>query len=307
MTVTDSTGPAVQPRSLVIQQVLYRNDADGLIRAAEALANSVKWAREDGVIGDWTLALGDCSPQPALTGSEVDGIRSHVEQAGGTLTVEFFDENLGHGGGHNRLAKSTTGDLLLVLNPDSMLGADSVGALARTVAGDIALADGRQIPFEHPKEYDPRSFDTSWASGACSMLQRQAFDQVGGFDHETFFMYCDDVDLSWRLRLAGHRVVHEPAARVFHDKRLSTAGDMQASDTERYYSAEAAVLLPFKYSRPDIARSILKQFEAEGSDVARRVVAEVARREREGTMPAPLDAEHRIATFVDGNYSPNRF
>lgn len=299
--------PAPERRSLVIQAILYGNDPADIVRSAEATANSVQWATKDGLVSEWSLVIGDSSPSAVLADGDLAAIRRHVEQADGTLRYEFFGENVGHGGGHNRLNPLTESDLLLVLNPDALLAPDTIGALVSVVAGDVAMADGRQIPFEHPKEYDAKTFDTSWASGACSMLQRSAFDAVGGFDHDTFFMYCDDVDLSWRIRLAGHRVVHEPAARVFHDKRLSLTADMQAGSAEVYYSAEAAVLLAYKYSRPDIAQSILKTFERDGSETSKRVIAEIENRKREGRMPAPLDPEHKVSEFVKGNYATHRF
>ena len=53
-------------------------------------------------------------------------------------------------------------------------------------------------------------------SGGAAALRRAAWDAIGGFD-ESFFMYYEDFDLSWRLRLTGRRIVFEPAARVSHE------------------------------------------------------------------------------------------
>ena len=70
----------------------------------------------------------------------------------------------------------------------------------------------RQIPYEHPKAYDPVTLDTPWVSGAATLFRREAFDAVGGFD-EAIFMYGEDVDLSWRLRAKGWRLRYQPKLR----------------------------------------------------------------------------------------------
>lgn len=294
-------------RSLVVQSVLYENDPAAIVRAAEATANSVRLAKADGLVDDWSLALGDCSEKPMLADEYLDAIGRLVQATGGTLIHKFFGQNLGHGGGHNGLAPLSQPELLLILNPDALLGPDAIGRLAATVTDDVALADGRQLPLDHPKSSDPVTGDASWASGACSLIVRSVFDEVGGFDHDTFFMYCDDVDLSWRVRLAGHRVVHQPAARVFHDKRLTTDGDIVPSAAEIYYSAEAAVLLAHKYSRDDIAETILATFRRLDDPTYTRVISEYARRGRDGELPKQLDTEHKVAQFVGGNYATHRY
>jgi len=58
--------------------------------------------------------------------------------------------------------------------------------------------------------------DVGFASGAALVVRRRAWDGVGGFEPR-YFMYCEDLDLSLRLRLAGWRVGVVPAARVAHD------------------------------------------------------------------------------------------
>ncbi|MEW6553620.1 MAG: glycosyltransferase family 2 protein [Actinomycetota bacterium] len=57
--------------------------------------------------------------------------------------------------------------------------------------------------------------EVDWISGAAMLLRREAAERVGGFD-ETYFMYVEDVDICWRLREAGYRVVYDPAMRLLH-------------------------------------------------------------------------------------------
>jgi GT2 family glycosyltransferase len=60
---------------------------------------------------------------------------------------------------------------------------------------------------------EPR--DVDWVSGAAMLLRRDAVEKVGGFD-ERYFMYVEDVDLCWRVKRAGYRVVYHPAFRLVH-------------------------------------------------------------------------------------------
>lgn len=59
-------------------------------------------------------------------------------------------------------------------------------------------------------------------SGACLMVQREVFEQIGGFD-EKYFMYSDDLDLCYRTRKAGYSVKYLDGCRVVHHKGQSSA------------------------------------------------------------------------------------
>lgn len=88
---------------------------------------------------------------------------------------------------------------------------NSLGAMAYwwTTAVDIGLG-------EEDRGRSPEGFEPFSGSGGAMLVRRDLFLRVGGFD-ETFFMYCEDFDLSWRLRLAGYRVLIAPEAVVLHD------------------------------------------------------------------------------------------
>ncbi|MBC7761027.1 MAG: glycosyltransferase family 2 protein [Candidatus Saccharibacteria bacterium] len=237
----------------------------------------------------------------------LEPLRAAVEALGGVVTYTPFGSNLGSAAGHNALAAGVDTELMLILNPDAQVAADTVGVLATALGGDVGIAEARQIPLEHPKQYEKYTGDTSWSSTACALTTRAAFDAVGGFDSATFFLYCDDVDYSWRLRLAGYRAIYEPAARVFHDKRLTITADWPASAAEIYYSAEAAILLAHKYSRPDLVASLIAGYRKEGGDAVVTAVREFEDRAKGGRLPIPIDGDHKVAHFIKGNYSEHRF
>jgi GT2 family glycosyltransferase len=73
-------------------------------------------------------------------------------------------------------------------------------------------------PADSPPPADPEVFGFN---GGCVALRRRALDEVGLMD-ESLFMYYEDTELSWRLRRAGWRVVHEPAARTRHQHAASS-------------------------------------------------------------------------------------
>jgi GT2 family glycosyltransferase len=294
-------------KSIVVQSVLYQNEPKAIRLAVEATTHALKYAHERAVIGDWTIVFGDCFPDGTLSPEFVAELAAYVGQAGGTFLFESFGENIGHGGGHNRLAKQTNSDLIHILNPDVVLAYDAISELVQKMDESTGAADGRQLPLEHPKDYDLETGSQSWASGACLLTRRSVFEVVGGFDHQTFFMYCDDVDYSWRVRLAGFRVVFVPQARAFHDKRLLVEGGIVAGEAERYYSAEAAVLLAYKYSRHRLVKKLLAQFTRDGSDISLRVLEEFSRRQKNSELPTQLDRARKVSYFKRGNYALHRY
>jgi GT2 family glycosyltransferase len=127
--------------------------------------------------------------------------------------------NLGFGRAHNRLAATAPAPCkyLLFLNPDAVPEFDCLQRLVAKAEANprAALIEAAQFPIEHPKGYDPETGETNWCSGACLLVRRAAFDELGGFD-PAFFLYCEDVDLSWRAWLAGWQCLYVPDARCLH-------------------------------------------------------------------------------------------
>lgn len=291
--------------SLRVQTVLYGNELDELDRAFEALLNALIHAGNR--IERWVIAFGDSSPDPVLGSEHAERLSRAAETAGGRFEYVFFGANLGHGGGHNRLHESSEEDLLLILNPDGILAPDTIDRMIEALDPDTGVIDARQLPMEHPKHYDAKTTAASWSSLACGLTPSAVFREVGGIDHDTFFMYCDDVDYSWRVRLAGYTARYCPQARMFHDKRLDAQGGFIAGETERYYSAEAALLLAYKYSRDDVVTNLERAMGASSDPNAARALAEFHRRRLSGGLPARIDPGHLVAEFTGGTYGEHRF
>lgn len=104
----------------------------------------------------------------------------------------------------------------LIVNPDSLPMEGCVDQLLKTFSSKpAAFVEARQWPLEHPKEFAERTGETPWASGAFLLASSVAFEKLGGFD-PLYFLYNEDVDLSWRAWLCGMPVVYEPAAMCAH-------------------------------------------------------------------------------------------
>lgn len=293
--------------TLRIQSILYNSDKSSIKQALHAVSTAAELARTRGTFATTEVAYGDCSPIPVLTDYDMDVWRS--EYAGVKLAYRHFGANLGSARGHNTLLEDAATDFVLIMNPDVVIAPDALLELYRPfgIDGKIGIVEARQVPVEHPKQFDPLTGDTSWAATACALIPRHVCQELNGFDADTFFLYCDDVDFSWRARLAGYRVVYQPSAGAFHDKRLAKGGRWVPGAAEQYYSAEAALFMSWKWSRSDITERLLKSFRASPVDYLVKAAAAFSERRSEGRLPAQLDPEHRIAQFVADAYAHHRF
>jgi len=154
----------------------------------------------------------------APTSGAAHDIYQRTRDAGVMVSVGGGEGNLGFGSGVNRMLRDTSATHVLVLNQDAVPESGAIAQLWSYVSAapeNVAAWEMRQIPFEHPKVYDPVSLDTEWVSGAAVMFRTSALRQVGGFEPR-IFMYGEDVDLSWRLRCSGYALQYCPRAAVVH-------------------------------------------------------------------------------------------
>ena len=300
--VTSAQTPAAAPR-LRVQSVLYMMDPASILKAARSLAAAARYAVQTGVLSDIEVGYGDCSPDPCLNADQIAAMGDEFR-----VGYTFFGANLGSARGHNTLAEEADADYLMILNPDVLVGSRTLHDLMTPYASPgVGMTEGHQLPIEHPKHYDAGSGITGWATTACAITPTPLFRQLGGFDADTFFLYCDDVDYAWRVRETGHTVIYRPSAIAFHDKRLSRTGEWLPSGAERYYSAEAALLMAHKWSRPKLVKWLLRQFDSSRDDPQQRAADEYRKRERDGRLPAPRDTRHKVGFFRHGRYARHRY
>ncbi|MBN1139323.1 MAG: glycosyltransferase family 2 protein [Anaerolineae bacterium] len=191
-----------------------------------------------------------------------DGSQDYITREYPEARLLALDRNLGLTGGNNRGFHAAKGEILISLNNDTeaepgfveslvtaLLDRPEAGMAAAKMrlfdrrntlhsAGDGYGVDG--IPFNRGVwQRDEGQFDEpGWIFGGCGgaiAYQRAMLDQVGLFD-ESFFMYCEDVDLNWRSQLAGWKCWYTPEAVVYH-KLSATGGGPIAS----YYTGRNTV------------------------------------------------------------------
>jgi GT2 family glycosyltransferase len=177
-----------------------------------------------------------------------DGSPAFVTEQYPEVRLLALDRNLGLTGGNNAGFRAAEGEVLISLNNDTEAAPDLVEALvtallehpeAGMAAAKMRLFDRRDvlhsagdgygvdgIPFNRGVwQRDEGQFDEpGWIFGGCGgavAYRRAMLDDVGLFD-ESFFMYCEDVDLNWRSQLAGWRCWYTPWAVVYH--KLSATG-----------------------------------------------------------------------------------
>jgi len=145
----------------------------------------------------------------------------------------------GFGVNHNRALAGAVEPFVCVLNPDvGLTGGDPFAALVRAVAmpgtgcaypGQLdaqgRLQDSeRELPTPwvllRRRAMGRRETRVDWVNAACLVLPQPVWQALGGFD-EAYFMYCEDVDLCLRLRLADLALVRAPAQVVHAGQRAS--------------------------------------------------------------------------------------
>ena len=114
-----------------------------------------------------------------------------------------------------------------------------------TLIRRIAATPGLRELFVHT-QLRHRAGQVPWVLGAALAVRRSAFEVVGGFD-ERFFMYAEEVDLSYRLRAAGWETHFTPAAAVMHVGGASTR--QRRAAMARQYFRSLMLFYQLHYSR----------------------------------------------------------
>jgi N-acetylglucosaminyl-diphospho-decaprenol L-rhamnosyltransferase len=192
--------------------------------------------------------------------ASIDGSPEMVRAAFPQVRLIANDENRGFTAANNQGLAVAQGRCLLLLNPDTEVVADALATMVRYLEAHptvgalgprLLFPDGRQQPSRRRfptlatalvestviqewwaenrilRRYymadtpDDAIQPVDWVVGACLLVRRDVYGQVGGLD-EGFFMYSEELDWCKRIKDAGWEVVYLPTATVIHHEGKSS-------------------------------------------------------------------------------------
>jgi len=192
------------------------------------------WPNLDIVVGD-----------NGSTDGSIDFLRQHYP----TIRIIQNDQNYGFTGGYNRVLEQVEADYFILLNSDvevhpgwiapviSLMESDALIAAAAPKIKAFAEKDhfehagaaggfideygypfcrGRMFyEIEQDKGQYEQSGEIFWASGAAMFVKKKYWVEAGGFD-DRFFAHMEEIDLCWRLKNMGYKVVYCAESEVYH-------------------------------------------------------------------------------------------
>lgn len=183
-----------------------------------------------------------------------DGSAAAAERIPGVRVIRM-GRNAGFAAANNAGIRESRGDLLLLLNSDTLVppgaldrlserllatdGAAIAGPRLLDGAGRPELSFGRMIsPLNELRQKNrtpawiatetAREQFVDWVSGACLLVRRAEAEAVGLLD-ERFFLYTEDVDFCHAIRMLGGKVLFTPAAEITHLRGRSRTTQPEAS------------------------------------------------------------------------------
>jgi GT2 family glycosyltransferase len=177
--------------------------------------------------------------------------------------ITIANQNTGYAGGNNvgiKKALELGSSHVFIINPDTILEPDCLSNLMKNKSSnqitqplillhengkktDLVNTTGNHLNFlgisycndyrKNKKEIKSKSITA--ASGAAMLIPASIINKIGYFD-ERFFMYHEDLDLSWRARMAGFNVYLDTSAIIYHKYHFSkNKGKFYYIERNRWY------------------------------------------------------------------------
>jgi GT2 family glycosyltransferase len=242
--------PLLAPRlSIVIVTYNSRADLDGCLQSLAAAPSGVDHE---------IIVVDNASP---------DGTAARARERWPGVRVIDAGGNVGFARANNIGIRQSVGELVLLLNPDTVVPPGAIDTLVRVLDGDprvavvgprivdagghaelsfgamlsplaelrqkiLVVGNDRRIPViaSVVDRLTRQRREVDWVSGACLLIRRADLDAVGLLD-ERFFMYTEDVDLCAAVRARGRVVLFTPEAQIVHLRGRSVATARRATSS----------------------------------------------------------------------------
>ena len=179
----------------------------------------------------------------------VDNSIEYLESEFPDVGLVKLDKNYGFAGGYNRALKQINAEYYMILNSDVEVSEGWLTPMIKILDNEKDVAacmpkiraynqkdsfeyagaaggfiDKYGFPFCRGRilnniEKDNGQFndriEVFWATGAALLIRQDLFHEQNGFDDD-FFAHMEEIDLCWRLKNAGHKIVYEPESVVYH-------------------------------------------------------------------------------------------
>lgn len=216
------------------------------------------------------LAALEEEPEPACEIIVVDdGSTQDLGPIAGGPRVRLLRlaDNAGPAAARNHGASQARGEILLFVDADVVVARGTLRRVAEILAArpDVAAVFGsydarpsapavvsqyRNLLHHYVHQTGGVEASTFWAG--CGAVRRAAFEAVGGFDAGRYRApSIEDIELGYRLRAAGHRVLLEPALQVTHLKRWTLAS-MVRTDVLRRAIPWSRLILERRHAPDDL-------------------------------------------------------
>lgn len=223
--------------------------------------------------------------------ASTDGSVSMLQTEFPWVRLLACQENVGFPRGNNLGLEQANGRFLYLLNPDTEIVGDALGAMVAymtvnpgvgVLGAQLLYPDGRiqssrrrfptlaigmlestwlqpLAPRRLLRHYyaqdlpDDETAQVDWVMGASLLVRREAYEQVGGMD-EAYFMYSEELDWCRRIKEAGWRIVYFPQAQVIHHEGKSSEQAIAA----RHINFNRAKLRYFRKFHGPIATALIR-------------------------------------------------
>lgn len=207
-----------------------------------------------------------------------------------TVKILAFKENLGFAEGYNQAISMTGHEYTVLLNSDVSVPRGWLEPLVEAMDEnpEIGACQPKILSYKKPTEFeyagasggfidrngfpycrgrifgavetDRGQYDTPipifWATGAALMIRTELYKSAGGLD-KMFFAHMEEIDLCWRIHLAGYDIAAIPASRVYH----LGGGSLPASNPRKTYLNFRNNLLLLHKNLPetDLRKTLLRR------------------------------------------------